>query len=171
LSDNHFDAVENDALFTLLRSDMEHYLPDMLLHDLDAMTMSQSLEARAPLLDRELLEFTWQFPLSIKSRGTTKQLLADSVSEILPKAILEKPKTGFELPMREWLMYGMLRPYLDSLSSDTLSIVEDGLFEKTAIHRVYRDFLQGKSHYLKPWSIIVLEQWYRSMKNTPAITK
>ncbi len=165
VSDNHSDAVENDALFTLLRSDMEHYLPDMLMRDLDAMTMSQSLEARAPLLDRELLEFAWQLPLSIKTRGTTKQLLADSVSDILPKEILQKPKTGFELPMREWLMHGMLRPYLDSLNSDKLSIVENGLMDRPAILQVYRDFLRGNSHYLKPWSIIVLEHWYRSMKN------
>jgi asparagine synthase (glutamine-hydrolysing) len=165
VSDNHSDAVENDALLTLLRSDMEHYLPDMLLRDLDWVTMSQSLEARAPLLDRELLEFTWQLPLSIKTRGTTKQLLADSVSDILPKDILQKQKTGFELPMREWLLHGMLRPYLDGLTSGNLHIVKEGLMDNAAIMRVHSDFLRGNSHYLKPWSIIVLEHWYRSMKN------
>jgi asparagine synthase (glutamine-hydrolysing) len=127
--------------------------------------MSQSLEARAPLLDRELLEFTWQLPLPIKARGTSKQLLSDSVSDILPKEILQKPKTGFELPMHEWLLRGTLRPYLDELTSDKLGIIEEGLLNKDAIMRVYRDFLQGRSHYLKPWSIIVLEHWYRSMEN------
>ncbi len=171
LLNNNLDSVENDALYTMLRSDMEHYLPDMLLHDLDAMTMSQSLEARAPLLDRELLEFTWQLPLSIKASGTTKQLLSDSVRDIVPNALLQKPKTGFELPMREWLRDGTLRPYLDELASDKLHIVEEGLLDKVTIMRVHLDFLQGKSHYLKPWSIIVLEQWYRSMKNISPITK
>ncbi len=168
---NNSKAIESNALYTLLRSEMEHYLPDMLLRDLDAMTMSQSLEARAPLLDRELLEFTWQLPLSIKARGTTKQLLSDSVSDILPKQILQKPKTGFELPMHEWLMSGTLRPYLHELTSDNLRIVQEGWIEKTAIMKIYHDFLQGKSHYLKPWSIIVLEQWYRSIKNIPATIK
>jgi asparagine synthase (glutamine-hydrolysing) len=171
LLNNSSDSVENDALYTLLRSDIEHYLPNMLLRDLDAMTMSQSLEARAPFLDRELLEFTWQLPLSIKARGTTKQLLSDSVRDIVPNALPQKPKTGFELPMREWLMHGTLRPYLDILSSDKLHIVEEGLLDKAAIMRIHRDFLQGKSHYLKPWSIIVLEQWYRSMKNFSWVTK
>ena len=170
LSHNRSEVIENDSLYTLLRSDQEHYLPDMLLRDLDAMTMSQSLEARAPLVDRELLEFTWQLPLSIKARGTTKQLLSDAVGDILPKQILQKPKTGFELPMHEWLMRGTLRLYLDELASNKLCIVEDGLLNQAAIMQVYHNFLQGKSHYLKPWSIIVLEQWYRSMKNIPSVT-
>jgi asparagine synthase (glutamine-hydrolysing) len=162
------DSIESDPLYALLRSDVEHYLPDMLLRDLDAMTMSQSLEARAPLLDRELLEFTWQLPLSIKSRGTTKQLLLDAVSDILPNELKQKPKTGFELPMREWLVRGTLRPCLDMLATDSLRVVEAGLLNRTAVTRVYHDFLQGKSHYLKPWSIMVLEHWYRSME---AITR
>jgi asparagine synthase (glutamine-hydrolysing) len=162
---NDENPVESDALYSLLRSDIEHYLPDMLLRDLDAMTMSQSLEARAPLLDRELLEFTWQLPLSIKARGTSKQLLSDAVSDLLPKEISQKPKTGFELPMREWLMRGTLRPYLDELTSDKLRVIEAGLMKKDAVVQVYRNFLDGRSHYLKPWSIIVLEHWYRSMEN------
>jgi len=127
--------------------------------------MSQGLEARAPLLDRELLEFTWQLPLSIKTRGTTKQLLSDAVSDILPNELKQKPKTGFELPMREWLMRGTLRPYIEILATDSLRVVEAGLLNRTAVMRVYRDFLNGKSHYLKPWSIIVLEQWFRSMED------
>jgi asparagine synthase (glutamine-hydrolysing) len=162
--DDDTETIVHDELYALLRSDIEHYLPDMLLRDLDAMTMSQSLEARAPFLDMELLEFTWQLPLSIKARGATKQLLSDSVSDILPKALLQKPKTGFELPMREWLMNGTLRRYLDELTSDSLRIVKDGWIEKPATMKVYRDFLSGKTHYLKPWCIIVLEQWYRSIE-------
>ncbi len=169
LSDHRSESIDHSALYSLLRSDQEQYLPDMLLRDLDAMTMSQSLEARAPLLDRELLEFTWQLPLSIKTRGTTKQLLLDAVSDILPKAILQKPKTGFELPMREWLLNGALRPYLDELMSNELRIVTEGWIAKSAIEQTYCDFLNGKSHYLKPWTIIVLEQWYRSMSNIAPI--
>lgn len=162
-------TIESNPLLTLLRSDEEHYVADMLLRDLDGMTMSQSLEARAPLLDRELLEFAWQLPLSIKTHGTTKQLLSDAVSYIVPIEIRQKPKTGFELPVGEWLQ-NMLRPYLDELLSDTLLIFERGLLRKEAVRKVHRDFIQGKSHYLKPWSIIVLEQWLRSMENIPSHT-
>jgi asparagine synthase (glutamine-hydrolysing) len=164
VAQNDTERTDGDLLYTLLRSDIEHYLPDMLLRDLDSMSMSQSLEARAPLLDKELLEFTWQLPRSIKIKGNTKQLLSDAVSDILPNELLQKQKTGFELPMRDWLMNGMLRPYLDELNSSKLRIVERGLLRQNAVTQIYHNFLQGRSHYLKPWSIIALERWYRSME-------
>ncbi len=159
------DAVDGDSLLALLRADIEHYLPDMLLRDLDSMTMSQSLEARAPLLDKELMSFTWQLPLEMKARGRAKQLFADAVKDIVPEALLKKPKTGFELPMREWLLHGALRSQLGTLSSNNMKLMEDGVLSVQGIHRVHKEFLHGRSHYLKPWTIIALEEWYRGMKN------
>ncbi len=155
------------ALFPALRSDIEQYLPDMLLRDLDTMTMSQSLEARAPLLDRELVEFAWQLPIRLKSQGTSKQILADAVNDIVPTAILTKPKTGFELPMKEWLTNASLRPYLEALGSGDLKLVQDGFLSRPPVRRIYSDFLRGRSHYLKPWTIIALEYWYRAIKDVP----
>ena len=165
------DFIEHDELIALLRSDIEHYLPDMLLRDLDVTTMSQSLEARAPLLDKKLMEFAWQLPLELKARGKSKQLLVDAVSDILPEEIKQKPKTGFELPMRDWLLTGALRSYLDLLErgpvglNHPLELVQDGWLNADAVRAVHRAFVRGHSHYLKPWSIIALEFWYRSMKN------
>ncbi|MFI5202530.1 MAG: asparagine synthetase B family protein, partial [Candidatus Kapaibacterium sp.] len=164
------EVVDGDAFFSVLRADIEYYLPDMLLRDLDGMTMSQSLEARAPLLDKELLEFTWQIPLAMKARGATKQLLADAVKDIVPEALLNKPKTGFELPMKEWLMRGALRPQLDILKTKKLSLIEDGLLSGKAVHHVHEEFVRGHSHYLKPWTVIALEEWYRGMKEVSRTT-
>jgi len=157
-------AIESDELIALLRSDIEYYLPDMLLRDLDVTTMSQSLEARAPLTDTKLMEFAWQLPLELKARGGSKQLLADAVRDILPNEVANKPKTGFELPMREWLMSGALRPYLDLLETGPLDLVRDGWLHASGVRAVRHAFVRGRSHYLKPWSIIALEYWYRSMK-------
>ncbi|HET6400183.1 MAG TPA: asparagine synthase (glutamine-hydrolyzing) [Candidatus Kapabacteria bacterium] len=161
------DGVDGDVFLSVLRSDIEYYLPDMLLRDLDGMTMSQSLEARAPLLDNSLMEFTWQLPLAMKARGANKQLLADAVKDIVPESLLKKPKTGFELPMKEWLLRGALRSQLDILTSQNLKLVEDGVLTVQGVRRVHKEFLQGRSHYLKPWTIIALEQWYQSMKKLP----
>jgi asparagine synthase (glutamine-hydrolysing) len=156
-------SIRDGSLTDVLRSDIEHYLPDMLLRDLDVMTMSFGFEARAPLLDKELTEFTWQLPFDIKTCGGSKQLLADAVADILPPALKDKPKTGFELPMREWLLNGELRPYLDELLSNELTIVSNGLLNKAAVQTVHDNFVRGRSHYLKPWSIIALEHWYRAL--------
>ncbi len=152
-------------LVSLLRFDLEHYLPNMLLRDLDAMTMSHSLEARAPLLDKELLEFTWQLPMNVKARGRSKQLLIDAAHDLLPHAIKQKPKTGFELPMREWLLEGKLRPWLDVLLTDTLELAQDGFLTVPAVRKIHQEFVGGRSHYLKPWNLIALEMWYRNIKS------
>jgi asparagine synthase (glutamine-hydrolysing) len=165
--DYQHPKLESDEIISLLRSDIEHYLPEMLLRDLDVTTMSQGLEARAPLLDTKLMEFAWHLPLELKARGGhSKQLLADAVRDILPTEIRHKPKTGFELPMREWLLTGALRPYLDLIQEGPLELVKDGLLIPEAVRRIHHDFILGRSHYLKPWSIIALEYWYRSMKNS-----
>ncbi len=156
-------AIDSDPMLSLLRSDIEHYLPDMLLRDLDSMTMSQSLEARAPLLDKELMEFCWQLPLSMKLQGDSKQLLIDAVKDILPQELIDKPKTGFELPMAEWLRDGSLRPVLDQLVDGQLQIVQDGYLSEDAVRRVHSDFVAGRTHYLKPWSILALEGWYSKL--------
>ena len=168
---DEMDGADVDVLLSILRSDIEHYLPDMLLRDMDAMTMSQSLEARAPLLDKELMEFTWQLPLAMKARGTTKQLLADAVKDIVPEQILKKSKTGFELPMAEWLKHGTLRPHLEILTSAPLKLVEDGILSGDSLRQIHQEFLRGRFHYLKPWTIIALEQWYRAMKKLPSETQ
>jgi asparagine synthase (glutamine-hydrolysing) len=170
LPDPFFDSIENDTILSLLRHDIEHYLPDMLLRDLDVFTMSQSFEARAPLLDKELMEFCWQLPMPIKSRGASKQLLADAVRDILPPALLNKPKTGFELPMREWLLRGALRPYLDTLVSGEMKLVSDGFLSGPSVRRIHADFVKGRSHYMKPWSIVALEHWYRLMTSIQIIS-
>ncbi len=162
--DNTSNDLDKNPIHSLLRSDIEHYLPDILLRDLDAMTMAHSLEARAPLLDRELMEFTWQLPLSIKLRGTTKQLLADAARDIVPPALLDKPKTGFELPMTEWLKSGNLRRYLDSLVTNDSMLIADGIVSRAGLRRIHADFVAGRSHYLKPWSLIALEYWFRHVK-------
>ena len=164
------ETIETDPLISLFRSDIEHYLPDMLLRDLDVTTMSQGLEARAPLLDTKLMEFAWQLPLELKARGGSKQLLADAASDILSEAIKHRLKTGFELPMREWLLTGALRSYLDLLEHGPLDLIRDGWLRASGVRAVHREFARGKSHYLKPWSIIVLEFWYRSMKSPEATT-
>src|SRR5205807_1772055 len=100
-------------------------------------------------------------PIELRTHGRTKQLLADAVRDVLPPALLHKPKTGFELPMREWLTRGALRPWLDLLVSDDLALVRAGILDAAAVRKVRADFLRGKSHYMKPWSIIVFENWFR----------
>jgi asparagine synthase (glutamine-hydrolysing) len=126
------------------------------------MTMAHQQEARAPFLDRELVEYAWQIPLKEKLHGRPKQLIIDMLGGALPDVVLQKKKTGFELPVAQWLKNGFMRPMLDELVSGKMHLIEDEVLRADATSRVANDFIAGKSHYMKPWSIIALEYWYRS---------
>lgn len=155
------DPIRSTDLESLLAFDIEHYLPDMLLRDMDVFTMAHSFEARVPLLDGDLVEYVWQLPMEYKSRGATKQLLIDATGDILPPALLTKPKTGFELPLAGWLKRGTLHPWLERIRTGELALIRDNILSGEAIRNIHTDFVNGKSHYLKPWSVIALDEWYR----------
>jgi asparagine synthase (glutamine-hydrolysing) len=155
--------TERNASAKLQRLDIENYLPNMLLRDLDVLTMSQSLEARAPFLDRSLMEFMQQVPLEEKAAGPSKSLLSEAFVELLPDEVLDKAKTGFELPMSQWLRDGALNPYLKLLQTGELRLINDGHLEVAAVKRTAERFLSGRAHYLTVWSIIALEGWYRAL--------
>lgn len=155
--------LERDMIHQLLRLDIENYLPHTLLRDLDVMTMAHQQEARAPFLDRDLVEYAWQVSLKEKLKGRPKQLIVDMLGGQLPPAVLEKKKTGFELPITNWLKQGFMRPMLDDLLHGRLELVKDRVLHQDATVQIARDFLAGRSHYMRPWSIIALEHWYRSL--------
>ncbi len=157
--------VDRRIIQQLLRLDIENYLPHTLLRDLDVMTMAHQQEARAPFLDRELVEYAWQIPLKEKLLGRPKQLIIEMLGGALPDAVLQKRKTGFELPVGQWLHSGFLKPILNDLGTGELQLIKDGLLKKAAVREVANDFIAGRTHYMKPWSIIALEYWYRSFAN------
>jgi asparagine synthase (glutamine-hydrolysing) len=160
-SETHSDPQIDGTLSSLLAWDIDHYLPDVLLRDMDVFTMAHSFEARVPLLDAELADFVTGLPISFRAHGPTKQLLIDATKDILPQQLLDKPKTGFELPLSAWLKRGALRPYLDQLGAGEMALIRDGLLNGAAVRHVEAEFRGGRAHYLKAWSIIALEQWYR----------
>jgi len=158
----HMAFNKEDTLMTLQRSDLEQYLPSMLLRDLDNMTMAFSLEGRAPFLDHKLAEFCWQIPVKEKAKGVTKSLLIEACQEFLPKEIQHKNKSGFELPIKNWLLHGPFKPLLEELKSGRLAMIESGYLQKKGVRELAIRFESGHMHYLRVWSIIVLEHWYRS---------
>ncbi len=154
---------EKNASARLQRLDIENYLPSMLLRDLDVMTMSQSLEARAPFLDVPLIEFMQQVPLEDKAAGPSKSLLSEAFADLIPDELLTKPKTGFELPMSQWLRDGALNPYLTVLQQGQLRLIDDRHLNSAAVGKTVERFLKGRAHYLEVWAIIALEGWYRAL--------
>jgi asparagine synthase (glutamine-hydrolysing) len=97
-----------DELARLLYTDFTMYLQDDLLTKVDRATMLTSLEARAPFLDHELVEFAAAIPSAWKLDGlTTKAILRRAVRKRLPKQVLGRRKRGFNIPFSRWLLHGL----------------------------------------------------------------
>ncbi|QSO45530.1 asparagine synthase (glutamine-hydrolyzing) [Alicyclobacillus mengziensis] len=144
----------------VLYGDMLTYLPDELLPKMDAMTMAHSLEARSPLLDVDLADFTARLPYTMKVQGVeTKPLLKKLARRYVPDEVLYRPKKGFNMPLSEWLRTA-LSPVLRELLFS--SSFERGLFDTTFVHKLAAAHLSGSRDYGQQlWSLMMLELWFR----------
>ena len=107
-----------ESLRAILRADFSIYLPDDILTKVDRMSMAHSLEARVPFLDVALGRTAAQYPENYLLRGwTTKAVLKASLRGIVPNQILDRRKSGFNVPMAQWLSGSMKPLMLDSLSN------------------------------------------------------
>jgi asparagine synthase (glutamine-hydrolysing) len=147
----------NDA-DALRRTFFETFLPNDYLTKVDTATMAASLEARSPFLDVDLVEYVLRLPLDVSfPRGRLKALLQPIVSRHLPPEILHRPKTGFGVPVGEWLR-GPLRPAFEEFVCRPGTLMADLVDEKVA-----REFLaahgRGADHGTRLWALLALGVW------------
>ena len=151
-----------DFLDATLGVDAALYLPDDLLVKVDIASMAHSLEARSPFLDHEFMEFAATIPSDLKVRGRTKKyILKRALADLLPEAILHRPKMGFGVPIDHWL-----RHELRDLAYDTLlapRCLGRGYFRPESVQRLLDEHVcrRGNWHYLL-WTLLMLELWHRT---------
>jgi asparagine synthase (glutamine-hydrolysing) len=127
------------------------YLQDDILVKADRASMMHSLEARAPFLDIELVDFVRRIPSSYKFRkGTTKYILKKSLEAVLPREILYRPKKGFGVPVAHWFRRGEL-----DLAEAPLGSLNPQLVKRRV--EAHRSGRADESAFL--WSIYVLKKW------------
>lgn len=154
---NESDA--GDFVDATLFVDVMSYLPGDLLMKVDIASMANSLEARSPFLDHELMEFAASIPSCLKLKGcTTKYILKKTLSRILPREILYRRKAGFGVPIGGWLK-GELKNYcLHTLLSDRC--IKRGYFKEEAIRQLLADHFSAKfDNGNRIWSLLALEVW------------
>ena len=123
--------------------------------------MAVSLEARVPLLDHRVVEFAWRLPDALKIRGGQgKWLLRQLLYKYVPKALVERPKMGFGVPIDAWLR-GPLRGWADDLL-DPAAMVQAGFLDPVPIQVKWDEHLSGRrnwQHFL--WNVLMFEAWRR----------
>jgi len=147
--------------------DVQSYLPYDLLVKVDITSMANSLEARSPFLDHEVMEFAARLPVSLKVRGNTaKYLLKRAFPDLLPPENVNRAKMGFGVPVGPWFR-GPLRELLcDSLLSSRS--FARGLFQPDEVKRLITEHVEARAdHSFQLWSLLMLELWHTEMVDAP----
>jgi asparagine synthase (glutamine-hydrolysing) len=147
-----------DLLDRMMLADQLAYLPDDLLAKVDRASMAVSLEVRAPLLDHRLVEFSWRLPRALKLQdGVGKWILRQVLYRRVPKALVERPKMGFSVPIDRWLR-GPLKGWAsDLLAPDELA--KTGLLNPQSIIESWEGLQLGRSAGAALWAVIMFQAW------------
>ena len=145
---------EDDPLNRILWLDFLTYLPDNLLVKVDRGTMLASIEARAPFLDRQVMELALPVPSRLKIRGyTTKAILKEAARGLVPGHVITRKKRGLSVPVARWLNAG-LAAEADRLLSRPRLFPSAPTAALLAEHRAGR-----RNHARKLWPIFMAERW------------
>jgi asparagine synthase (glutamine-hydrolysing) len=147
------DVMLPDDFAQISWAELTGYMRRMLLRDADQMSMAVSLEMRVPFLDHELVEYVLGLPAAVKKRYSgVKGLLVEACRDLLPASVYDRPKAGFVLPMKSW----MLGPLASFVREGLEETVSRALLPAAFVDEVKEAFQRDRLHWTRPWSIAVL---------------
>lgn len=159
-----------DATRMLL--DMDTYLPDDILIKVDRASMKYALECRCPILDKDVIEYSFKLPLKYKIyHRNKKRILKDIAYDYIPKELLDRPKAGFSVPLDKWLRGVLKEQIMDWTSRDYL--IKQGIFEPDNTIVFINTYMKngdigkwsGQNFSKIVWAYFVFQQWYQEYGN------
>jgi len=157
---NELQSSYYDDLSFMMAADWQTYLTDDILQKVDRATMAASLEGREPFLDQHIIEWAARLPTHFKYfPGQKKYILRAIVHRHVPKALMDRPKTGFGIPLADW-MRGVLAPLIRAqLQPGALG---HDFFDPAQVDRLLRSFFNGRNdRHLQVWHLFQFQLWYR----------
>ncbi|MGC4005805.1 MAG: asparagine synthase-related protein [Pirellulales bacterium] len=154
-------ATRSSPVEAAMLYDATHAMIDGILVKVDRATMAFGLEARSPLLDKQVVEFALRSPLHMKIRGSDmKYALRKLLARSLPRDLIDRPKMGLSPPLGQWFRNELRNLLCDALSPE--SVAHRGLFLPAGVSKYLEEHLQGKrNHEYLLWSLMQLELWMR----------
>lgn len=147
--------------------DEETYLPGDILCKVDRASMKYSIEARCPILDVNVMEYSYRIPHKYKyANGVKKRILKDIAYDYIPRELLDRPKVGFGVPLDKW-MRGPLKAQLEEMCS-VESLKKQGIFDAAYVNGFISEYLKtgdkgpasGANYSKIAWSFFAFQQWY-----------
>ncbi len=147
--------------------DMDTYLPGDILCKVDRASMKYSLEARCPILDKDVMEYSFRMAHNLKyEKGNKKRILKDIAYDYIPKRLLERPKVGFGVPLDKWLRGPLKEQLTDMCSRDYLK--RQGIFDAEFTADMIENYMKtgdggpatGANYSKLSWSFFTFQQWY-----------
>ncbi|MCO6511474.1 MAG: hypothetical protein J5I65_11845, partial [Aridibacter famidurans] len=157
LSTPNIDGIVDRCLLT----DLMTYLPNDLLVKVDITTMANSLEARSPFLDHNLIEFAATLPEDLKIKGIgTKSLLKKIASRLVPSEVVYRKKMGFGVPIGKWFRGEMSGFVRDTLRSGDAR--KRTMFNGEAVDQMIGEHISAeRDHSFQLWTLLMLELWFQ----------
>ena len=160
------DPELTDSVGQLQLADTVSYLPDDILTKVDRASMAHGLEVRVPLLDHRLVEFAWRLPRSeLIAGGRTKLPLRKILAKHVPDSLIDRPKSGFAIPISDWLR-GPLRDWAEDLLTEE-ALGSSGLLEPGPIRAAWDNHLSGRQNLQSQlWAVLMYQLWDRAYSRT-----
>jgi asparagine synthase (glutamine-hydrolysing) len=158
----------NNSNIVLGMSDPEHrmmlwdtltYLPDDILTKVDRAAMGVGLETRIPFLDHRVAELAWRLPLNMKIKdGVSKWPIRQILYKYVPKELIERPKSGFSIPVGQWVR-GPLREWTEELLDES-RLKNEGYFNHKMVRKIWEQHYSGDFDWTpRLWAILMFQAW------------
>lgn len=143
----------------IMLMDMLMYHPDDILTKVDRTAMAVSLETRVPMLDQDVVEFAWTLPQEyLKQNGRGKLVLRDVLYQYVPGEMMERPKTGFSIPISKWLRQPGLRAWAETLL-ERKALEKQGILNAETVWKIWDDFIEKGIWRAQIWYILMFQEW------------
>ncbi len=159
---HEYFELEPDEIRARQIADRETWLSGDILVKVDRSSMAHSLEVRTPFLDHRIVEFAHRLPQALKINGAEQKVLLREVARnVLPSEVLDRPKKGFGMPLRDWFR-GKYRSFVeDRLISKDCAL--RGLLDVEGVRQVVEAHTRGQRDFSDQiWALLWLEEWARN---------